>query len=201
MFHMFYGAYAFNQDLSQWDTSRVTSMNSMFCEAAAFDQDLSDWNTSRVINMGLMFVYATAFNEDLSQWDISSVKDMSNMFEGAVTFNQNLCAWKQNFPFQLGTNIFSDSGCTYKDTPINNSSTFCAAGHDCAVQNKSPLFDQLFRRSISSTCSMKNSPSLMCSASTDATVDGGIFKTYLVVGGCSAQNGDSVEGKKVSGSC
>ena len=37
---MFYGASAFNQDLSDWAVQSVTSMVQMFMPASAFDQDL-----------------------------------------------------------------------------------------------------------------------------------------------------------------
>merc|ERR1719353_1687341 len=33
----------FNEDISGWDVSQVTSMKNMFSGAAAFDQDLSTW--------------------------------------------------------------------------------------------------------------------------------------------------------------
>lgn len=40
---MFDHAPAFNGDISQWDTSAVTSVNAMFHHAKAFDSDLSKW--------------------------------------------------------------------------------------------------------------------------------------------------------------
>ncbi|GMH55278.1 hypothetical protein TrST_g4655 [Triparma strigata] len=41
----------FNEDISRWDVSNVTSMKSMFCEAFAFNGDLSPWDVSNVTNM------------------------------------------------------------------------------------------------------------------------------------------------------
>ena len=39
---MFSGACAFNQDISDWDTNAVTTMENMFNGACAFNQDISD---------------------------------------------------------------------------------------------------------------------------------------------------------------
>ena len=59
---MFWGS-TFNQDLSQWNTSQVTTMRSMFY-GAAFNQDLSQWKTSQVTDMSYMF-YGAAFDRTL----------------------------------------------------------------------------------------------------------------------------------------
>ena len=48
---MFYWAEAFNQPLNNWDTSKVTSMESMFAHATAFNQPLNNWDTSKVTDM------------------------------------------------------------------------------------------------------------------------------------------------------
>ena len=43
MGYMFYNAYAFNQDIGTWDTTKVISFSSMFNRACSFCQDLSAW--------------------------------------------------------------------------------------------------------------------------------------------------------------
>ena len=55
MYHLFYGANTFNQDISNWNVSSVTNMVAMFKEANAFNQDISDWNVSSATNMTDMF--------------------------------------------------------------------------------------------------------------------------------------------------
>merc|ERR1712193_274871 len=65
---MFFGAEAFNQDLSKWDVSKVTDMASMFFGADDFNQDLSKWDVSKVTNMRGMFYDAKAFNKCLLPW-------------------------------------------------------------------------------------------------------------------------------------
>ena len=77
----------FNQDISSWDTSNVTTFESMFENAIRFNKDISNWDTSKVTNMSGVFEDATAFNQNISSWDTSSVLNMSYMFHGADVFN------------------------------------------------------------------------------------------------------------------
>lgn len=84
----------FNQDISSWDTSSITSVYSMFSEATNFNQDISNWDTSSITDMSAMFYGATSFNQDISSWDTSSVTDMQSMFYNAINVNvQGLGDW------------------------------------------------------------------------------------------------------------
>ena len=40
-----------NIDISKWNVSNVTSMNSMFYKCKEFSSDLSKWDVSNVTNM------------------------------------------------------------------------------------------------------------------------------------------------------
>ena len=42
----------FNQDLSAWDVSEVTSMSNMFKHTASFDRSLSSWDVGKVVDIG-----------------------------------------------------------------------------------------------------------------------------------------------------
>ena len=48
---VFDSAQKFNQDVSTWDVSKVTSMVDMFHSAFVFNQDVSKWNTGAVTTM------------------------------------------------------------------------------------------------------------------------------------------------------
>ena len=76
--------------IASWDTSEITSMNSLFYNKANFNEDISRWAVSSVLDMRFMFMGATSFNGDLSQWNVSNVKYMSFMLSGATSFTHQL---------------------------------------------------------------------------------------------------------------
>jgi len=93
----------FNDDISNWDTSNVLSMDEVFSGWPKFNGDISKWDTSRVESMYGMFKSSkyvgshymgdTSFDQDISKWDVSNVKNMSEMFLGATSFNQDISNW------------------------------------------------------------------------------------------------------------
>ena len=114
---------------------RATTHFYRFNGATAFDGDLSNFDTSRVTEMIGMFYNAKAFSgQGVSNFELSSVTDMRYMFQDASLFNQNLCVWQDNFPYNpytIAQGIFFNSGCTYQNTPQEaQKGPFCAS--DCS---------------------------------------------------------------------
>mgnify|MGYP004534122137 CR=1 FL=1 len=69
-------------DLTYFDTSNMTNMNSMFMSCSKLTTlNISNFDTSKVTNMNSMFNYCSALTTlDLSNFDTSSVTTMSSMF-------------------------------------------------------------------------------------------------------------------------
>jgi surface protein len=88
MSNLFDGNPSFNTDIGFWDTSNVTTFESMFANTS-FNQDISNWDTSKVTNMSYMFYKAYVFNQNISSWDTSKVTNMSYMFYGYTAGTNN----------------------------------------------------------------------------------------------------------------
>ena len=84
----------FNDDISAWDTSRVTTMEKMFKGQSAFNQPLGDWQVDNVEDMMSMFSGASSFNHPIGGWQVHNVWNMRSMFDGASSFNQPLGDWR-----------------------------------------------------------------------------------------------------------
>jgi Ca2+-binding RTX toxin-like protein len=85
-------------DLSNLDTSALTSMQRMFSAAYRFDEDLGEnFLTSKVTDAFAMFNSAGVFNNggssSIGEWKTGSVSLMSEMFSNAALFNQDLKKW------------------------------------------------------------------------------------------------------------
>ena len=92
MSYMFWYADTFNQDVSGWNTSEVTTMYAMFVGYDAKDFNNGDvaldWSdTRKVTTMTDMFRNAANFNQDVSGWNTGAVTSMNYMFTGAADFN------------------------------------------------------------------------------------------------------------------
>ena len=81
---LFKGTKITSIDLSNFDTSKVTTMSWMFCDCSKLETiNLSNFDTSQVTDMSLMFSSCSSLKSlDLSNFDTLEVKTMKNMFSG-----------------------------------------------------------------------------------------------------------------------
>ena len=87
---------SFNEDISKWNVSQVTSFENMFYSdgfRSEFNADLSKWQVSKATSMQRMFCRAENFNSDLSKWDVSRVTSFLSTFNGDGEFNSDLSKW------------------------------------------------------------------------------------------------------------
>ena len=96
-------------------------MEAMFSSASSFNQNIGDWNTSKVSNMKFMFYNATSFDQDICTWDISNTSEMPNMFTGVTIqtphYDALLVAWENqdvqnDVQFSAGLSQYSSVAAT-----------------------------------------------------------------------------------------
>jgi surface protein len=99
-------------------------MSFIFSGASSFNQDLSAWNVSAVTSMWSMFSGASSFNQALGAWNVSAVTTMSNMFSNTplstLNFDALLQAWslqtvQNNVTLGGGDNAYSASSQAARD--------------------------------------------------------------------------------------
>lgn len=103
-------------DLSKWDTSHVTSMVNMFYECSTFNSNISNWNVSKVTRFDSMFYGCLSFNQDISNWDISSAENLSYMFYNCRKFNQPIQKWNITKNMNISYLLY---GCTSFDQDLS----------------------------------------------------------------------------------
>ena len=62
----------------------------MFYGAAAFNQDISNWNVSKVSTMIGAFLQARSFNQNINSWDVDKVEHCYNFLNGSALNNSNI---------------------------------------------------------------------------------------------------------------
>lgn len=81
---MFNNAFAFNQNITTWVMTRVTTIQQMFRNATKFNQAIGVWDTQNITNMSAVFYRDTTgindFNQDLGNWIVVKVTTFSLMF-------------------------------------------------------------------------------------------------------------------------
>lgn len=103
-------------NLSKWDTSKVTSMVNMFYECSTFNSNISNWNVSKVTRFDSMFYGCSSFNQDISNWDISSAENLSYMFYNCRKFNQPIQKWNITKNMDISYLLY---GCTSFDQDLS----------------------------------------------------------------------------------
>lgn len=118
MHSVFYGADAFNQDIGNWDVSKVTDMSQMFV-AKNFNKDISRWNVSKVTTVGYMFNASRSFDQNIGSWNVSNVSNMNGIFRGpgmsTTNYDALLNGWsslgslKSSVAFDGGSSKYSSA--------------------------------------------------------------------------------------------
>ena len=129
MFGMFNANSNFNQNIGNWNVSKVNDFGEMFLGSGSFNNggspSISGWtiNTSSNVSMYWMFRAANLFNQPIGSWNVSKVNIMESMFHGATNFNQNIGSWNvsgvTNFINFMALKTFSDYSTTNLDAIYN----------------------------------------------------------------------------------
>jgi surface protein len=98
----------FNQNLNSWNTSKVTTMESMFENCLAFNQNISNWDISKVTNFSGFMNGKTAsdyssanLNAIYNTWSTLSVQpNLTNVDFGTI---------KYTLAGQAGKNILTNA--------------------------------------------------------------------------------------------
>jgi len=78
-----------HENMTNWDTSQVTSLASLFEDRSDFNTTLN-WDTSKVISLSRTFYNAKSYNQPIT-WDLTKVVDSTDFLTGADAFSQLLC--------------------------------------------------------------------------------------------------------------
>jgi surface protein len=117
---MFNNANKFNQNIGNWNVSRVTTFQQMFLNATMFNNggssDINNWQLSTTfdINISQMFANAIAFNQNIGSWNVSMVTTFTGMFQGAKAFNNGGSSSINGWPIKttgsvIMTSMFKDA--------------------------------------------------------------------------------------------
>ena len=104
-------------------------MGHFFRYAIGFNQNLNNWNTSSVTTMDHTFYFASAFSPDLRSWNVAQVTNMDKMLNGTLLSTNNydaiLDSWsgqsvQQGVVFSVGITKYSPAQQASRDILTNN---------------------------------------------------------------------------------
>ena len=84
-FCAFFGSWAGDPDMANWDVSTVTNFYYAFGECP-FNQNIGGWNVSNSRSFESMFQNNQDFSANIASWNVSKCKDFSSMFNLATGF-------------------------------------------------------------------------------------------------------------------
>jgi surface protein len=127
MFGMFNANTSFNQNIGNWNVSKVTDFGGMFL-VSSFNNggspSISGWTINTLNNVSMYWMFRLSpFNQPIGSWDVSKVTNMESMFHSAFSFNQNIGSWNvsgvTNFTNFMALKTFSDYSTTNLDAIYN----------------------------------------------------------------------------------
>jgi len=97
----------FNEDLSRWNMSSATNLNSMFLGCDKFQgTGVDKWDVSNVKTMVGTFESCTSFDQNLSAWDTSSLEDLSFLFARSRFKGNGIESWSTSSFYNISYAFF-----------------------------------------------------------------------------------------------
>lgn len=150
-------------DITGFDTSKVTNMNSLFSynniNFGGIIDKLSNWDVSKVTNMSNMFdsydqTRGSGYTLDLSKWDVSNVTDMSEMFSYIDIDSINISNWNTSKVTNM-SGMFSGGVKALSQSQSDNIKTNVIGIEDLDTSNVTNMND-MFRENDNQTYPFKS---------------------------------------------
>lgn len=110
----------FNEPISSWDVSEVTSMKNLFSLMGDYNQAIGGWNVAQVTDLSGAFKNMVHFNHGIDAWNVAEVTDLSSTFE-ASAFNRDLGSWNTQKVTSLASTFKNTRA--FQDDSISNWNT------------------------------------------------------------------------------
>ena len=122
----------FNQDISNWDMSKVTDMRSMLAGQPLFNQEIGKWNLGNVITASFALssdspgAFTNLGSSSINNWNLTKATTLRGIFERCTSFNQPINNWSlplvtdmRGFLYEIPSETYAFSKQNYSDFLIN----------------------------------------------------------------------------------